>query len=375
MEILDKARLLIVDDEEGMRDTLFDILTDRGYEVETAASGVEGVEKARNGSFNVVLLDIRLPDWLGTEVLREIKKASPRVEVIMMTAYASLETSIQALNQGAYAYVLKPLSVEELLVTIERALEKQQLATENARLLVKLQDAYQALKEMDKMKSEFIAIAGHELRTPLSIILGYATLLQEDADGATAEQLGIVVNSAVRLRSLLDDMFSLRHVETGEAELELKEFFLDESLDEVVQELLPLASGKDQDIAIQLARRPFPIKADREKLYLVLAHLLSNAIKFTPEGGKITVSAEPFMENGRAYVQCSVADTGLGIPPEEMERIFRRFYQVEDSLTRIHGGMGLGLSVVKSMVELHGGRVWVESEVGKGSTFSFILPQ
>ena len=126
---------------------------------------------------------------------------------------------------------------------------------------------------------------------------------------------------------------------------------------------------------MQLAERPFLIRADQEKLYLVLAHLLSNAIKFTPEGGRITVRAERFTEDGRDHVRCSVADTGMGIPPKEMQRIFHRFYQVEDSLTRAHGGIGLGLSVVKSMVELHGGRVSAESGVGKGSTFSFIVPQ
>jgi signal transduction histidine kinase len=166
-------------------------------------------------------------------------------------------------------------------------------------------------------------------------------------------------------------MLNLRHLEMGKPQVKLEQIILRHAIDEAVRDLSPLAESKRQSIAIKLPEG-FPlITADRQKLGLILVNLLSNAVKFTPEGGRIAIEAK---WNERE-VLVSVNDTGIGIPPEEHERIFERFYQVGDSLTRKHGGIGLGLSIVEGMVELCGGRIWVESEVGRGSTFNFTIPQ
>ena len=244
------------------------------------------------------------------------------------------------------------------------------IAIENARLVTEIHRAYGELSELDQLKSEFVAIASHELQTPLTVILGYASFLKADVTGAASEQLDAVLQSALRLRSLIGDMVNLRHIETGEAELELEQLSLNELVTTITSEFASLAEARKQSIGIKLASQPPIVEADRQKLHLVLANLLSNAIKFTPEGGRIQVAVEA--KGNEVWV--SVRDAGIGIPPREQERIFDRFYQVEPSLTRRFEGIGLGLSIAKGMVELHGGRIWVERVEGMGSSFTFALP-
>lgn len=244
------------------------------------------------------------------------------------------------------------------------------IAIENARLMAEIQKAYEELSELDRLKSDFVAIASHELQTPLSVILGYASFLKAQTTGVASEQVDAVLQSALRLRSLIDDMVNLRHIETGQAELELEPLSLNELVATTAAEFASLAEAKKQSVHIKLASQPLTVKADRQKLYLVLANLLSNAIKFTPKEGRIQVAVEA--KGHEVWV--SVRDTGIGIPRREQERIFDRFYQVEPSLTRRFEGMGLGLSIAKGMVELHGGRIWVESVEGMGSSFTFALP-
>jgi signal transduction histidine kinase len=244
------------------------------------------------------------------------------------------------------------------------------IAIENARLVAEIQKAYEELSELDRLKSDFVAIVSHELQTPLTVILGYASFLKKEATGAASEQVDAVLQSALRLRSLINDMINLRHIETGEAELEPERLSLNELATVITAEFASLAEAKKQSVNIQLASQPPIVEADRQKLHLVLANLLANAIKFTPEGGRIQVEIKT--KGNEVWV--SVRDTGIGIPPSKQERIFDRFYQVEPSLTRRFEGMGLGLSIAKGMVELHGGRIWVESVEEMGSSFTFALP-
>jgi len=217
------------------------------------------------------------------------------------------------------------------------------IAIENARLFEETQRAYQELRQLDQMKSEFINIAAHELRTPLAILMGHADLLESELEGDLRERVQIIT----------------------------RELSVQQAIDEAVLDMASLARAKDQIIETHVPAGLEPVRADPQKLYIVLSNLLSNAIKFTPPGGRIRVQA---LERGDA-VQISVQDTGPGIPHHLHDKIFDRFYQVEKSLTRAHEGMGLGLSIVKGMVELWGGQVWVESEMGKGSTFSFTIPR
>lgn len=244
------------------------------------------------------------------------------------------------------------------------------VAIDNARLVTALQKAYAQLNQVDQIKSNFIAIASHELRTPLGLILGYAALLKDDVKPDAQAQLDVVLNSALKLRALIDDMVNVQHIEEGQAPLDLTEFVLQDLIRDAAAALQELAAAKEHQVTLDLPAAAVTIKADRAKLTLALNNLLANAIKFTDPGGHILLALHT--SDGEAEVH--VADTGSGIPADEIERIFERFYQVEPHLTRRHGGLGLGLTIAKGMIELHGGRIWCESGVGLGSRFSFTVP-
>lgn len=244
------------------------------------------------------------------------------------------------------------------------------IAIENAHLFQKIQQAYDELKELDHLKSEFINIAAHELRTPLAILIGYASVMAEESTGMDRERVDIITRNAMRLSVLVDDMLNLNYLETGQAQLKIEEVVLQDVVQEVLLDMRAMADEKSLHIDVDISTRFPPLQTDQQKLDLILMNLLSNAIKFTPEGGHISLKA--WRHRDKAAV--AVSDSGVGIPPEERDKIFDRFYQVEDSLTRQQGGIGLGLALVKSLVELCQGEIRVESEVGKGSTFTFELP-
>jgi signal transduction histidine kinase len=246
------------------------------------------------------------------------------------------------------------------------------IAIENARLMDELQEAYRDLSEVERIKGDFVSIASHELRTPLSLILGYASFLKENVSGQASEQADIVLSSAIKLRSIIDDMVNLRHIQAGEVTLERSMFSLRSLMLEVVEEFKEFADAKQQILTTRFIPddSPLNIDADQPKIHLVLANLVSNATKFTGESGRVHIDIE---QKGHEY-WINVIDTGIGIPKEEYTRIFDQFYQVEPSLTRKFEGMGLGLSIAKGMVNIHHGRIWVESVVGKGCKFTVVLP-
>jgi signal transduction histidine kinase len=245
------------------------------------------------------------------------------------------------------------------------------IAIHNARLLSRLQAAYDELNELDRRKSDFIAIAAHELRTPLSLILGYATFLREDASGTAREQMEVVLQSAMRLRSLIDDMLNLQEVDSGEATLSLEQLSIQDVVEAGVKEIQYIAEAKEQTIALSMPERAIWVEADRGKLTLVVVNLLSNAVKFTDSGKRLGVQVKT---TGDHQAVMTFWDTGIGIPSDQIGRIFDRFYQVETSLLRRHEGMGLGLSIVKEMVELHHGKIRVQSHMGQGTAFTVTLP-
>ncbi len=244
------------------------------------------------------------------------------------------------------------------------------IALENARLFTETQEAYRQLQMLDHMKSEFINIAAHELRTPLAILMGYASVLEDEVTGIQLDYLSKITRHAMRLRTLIDDMLNLQHLESGTISLAQNEVVLRKVLDEIVQDMSLMIAEKDLDITIDIPE-DFPLLiADRQKLDLIIMNLLHNAIKFTPANGQVLFTAKA---DGQKALM-SVSDTGIGIPQEAIKRIFDRFYQVEKSLTREYGGIGLGLAITRGMVEVCGGEIWVESEEGKGTTFVISLP-
>jgi len=245
------------------------------------------------------------------------------------------------------------------------------VAINNARLVQALQKAYEELSRLDKLKSDFIAIASHELRTPLGVILGYATFLKEDAQGDASEHATKVLNSAIKMRELVEAMTNLNLIQVGSAKLMMLTVPIQQIIQSACAEIQMTAEIKGQKLIQELPDTPIPVQADPEKLGLVFVNLLNNAVRFTQPGGQIVVSAQLV----RDEVWIEVRDNGVGIPTDELENIFKEFYQVEDHMTRRVGGLGLGLSIARGIIKLHNGRIWAESKgEGLGATLKVVLP-
>jgi signal transduction histidine kinase len=283
-----------------------------------------------------------------------------------------------------------PMAIKGTVVGVLEAVNKQQgewtlddraslliiashaaVAIQNARQTEALRNAYNDLSKLDKTKDQFIALASHELRTPLGVILGYASFLKEDAQGEASEHAEQVLTAALHMRNLIEDLVNLRYLQAGEADLIREKVPVKELLTAAHQDIKSLAEAKEQRFALDLSNTHHLVNVDRVKIGMVLENVLNNAVKFTPERGTITLRLEP--RPREAWIQ--VIDTGIGIPAEELEKIFEQFHQVEDHLTRRYNGMGLGLAIARGMVEAHGGRIWAESAgPGQGSTFIIALP-
>jgi signal transduction histidine kinase len=271
---------------------------------------------------------------------------------------------LEAINKNSGEFTRQDAEMLTILADIAG------VAVERARMDENLRRAYAELNDLDQLKTDFISIASHELRTPLTVILGYLSFLREEASPEMMEQFDTVLDAAVHLRTLIQDMLNFQYVDAGQESLTLARLDLVALAREVLAERDETAVAKQQTVTINLPETELPIMADRSVIEVVLNNLFDNAVKFTPQEGHIEITVEARDEE----VWVFVSDTGVGVPPDQYERIFKRFYQVEDPLDRRHEGMGLGLAIVKELVELHQGRVWVESEEGKGSTFFVVLP-
>ncbi|MGD2252749.1 MAG: HAMP domain-containing sensor histidine kinase [Anaerolineales bacterium] len=271
--------------------------------------------------------------------------------------------SVNRREQGHYT--------EDDLEILQALAAQASISIENARLLIKLQSANRELKRLDSMKSNFIAIASHELRTPLGLVLGHATFLKEMLPDGFQEQIEVIVRSALRLKNIVEDMASISHEEQGLARVRREPFSLAALVADVRRRFDQEALEKEISLDVEVPRDdPLIVSGDREKIDLALANIVRNALTFTDPGGEVGIK----VEGGGDFVKVMVADTGIGIPEAEVDLVFERFYQVESHLTRRHGGMGLGLSIAKTMVEMHKGKIGCESKEGVGSLFWFMLP-
>jgi len=228
----------------------------------------------------------------------------------------------------------------------------------------------QEFVELDRLKSDFIAITSHELRTPLGLILGHATFLREIVGDQYNEQLDTIIRNATRLKEIIENLSNVDNYESGAARIRQDKVSIARLIEDVVASFSDMAKKKKINLKANIDTADVPIDADGNKIAIAISNLVKNAIAFTDQGGNILIKSE--VESG--YIKVSVQDDGVGIPAKDLPRIFERFYQAESHLTRRHGGMGLGLSVAKSMIEMHGGRIWAESVEGKGANFIFILP-
>ncbi|NOY99566.1 MAG: GAF domain-containing sensor histidine kinase [Chloroflexi bacterium] len=245
------------------------------------------------------------------------------------------------------------------------------VAVHNAQLVQALKQAYERVSTADQLKSSFLALASHELRTPLGIIIGYATFLREESQGELSEHAEHVLNAAMQMRALLEDMTNLTLLETAESTFKSRAVAIQDVLEKACEEIDELASAKAQTLVFDFPKQPLQVTADSKKLTAAFVNLLHNAVRFSPEGGQIGVGAKREQDGVLSWVQ----DNGIGIPPDQLGEVFQKFYQIESPNVRHYSGMGIGLTIAKGLIEAQGGRIWAESEgENKGSTFKVWLP-
>jgi len=259
---------------------------------------------------------------------------------------------------------------EEDVTILETLASQAAITIQNSILERRLQTAYDELAQLDRLKNDFVAITSHELRTPLGLILGHATFLREIADEKHHEQLDVIIRNATRLKEIIDSLANVDNYQSGTARVRRRSVSIIRIIEEVVVSFQDEAQQKQVTLQMDAGKDGLLVEGDARKIAIALSNLVKNAITFTNSGGHVFVAAEQVP----GYVKVSVIDDGIGIPVQDQPYIFGRFFQVESHLTRKHGGMGMGLSIAKVMIELHGGRIWVESVEGKGSNFIFLLP-
>ena len=313
----------------------------------------------------LVIQDTRADIRHFKSVDRVTKHATNSLVAVPLIVHGQVVGVLEALNKrDDEHYTEEDITILETL----GALAAQ--AIKNVSLDRKVKQAGIELAELERLKTDFIAITSHELRTPLGLILGHATFLREIVGEEYASQLDAIVKNASRLKEIVENLSSVDNVQTGAARVRSHRVSMAKIIEDVVLTFQDDAISRNITLKSDAGVADQSIEADGVKINIALSNLVKNALHFTDAGGTVTIRADE--DNG--YMKVSVSDTGVGIPARDLQKLFDRFYQVEQHLTRKHGGMGLGLSVAKNMIELHGGRIWVESEVGKGSTFTFLLP-
>jgi len=265
----------------------------------------------------------------------------------------------------------KSIYNEDDLIILETLASQAAIAALSTSLIEETENAYTEAKELDQMKNNFIAIASHELRTPLGLVLGHATFLRElISDEQQRSQVEIIIRNATKLKTIIEELANINGYQTGSARFRVKTVPINALIQKICEQFYEQACQNNISLQTNLLTQEIQIEGDEEKLVIAFSNLIKNALIFTNPQGHVVVSIEQLP----GFVQISFDDDGIGIPENELHKIFTRFYQVQSHLTRKHGGMGLGLSATKAMIEMHKGKIWVESVEGKGSKFTVLLP-
>ncbi|MDK1028533.1 MAG: GAF domain-containing sensor histidine kinase [Anaerolineae bacterium] len=331
---------------------------------------------------NVPLTD-SMPGWVFTNgeplIIQDVANDSRHFKEIdqgsNLTTTSLIAVPIQ--HQGDTIGVLECLNksedgnyTEDDVIILEMLAFYATLALANMDLENQISNKSNDTRGLDRLKRNFIAIISHELRTPLGLILGHATVLKEVVSDEHNEALETIIRNSVRLKEIIESLSSIDNIESGLSRIRQRSISVPQLIDEVIVAFKDLAVKKSITLKADIPDRDLYVEADADKITIAIGNLIRNAITFTDEGGQVIVRAESVTGN----VKVSVTDNGVGIPIDDLPLVFERFFQVESHLTRSHAGLGLGLSVAKSMIELHGGKIWVESVEKEGSTINFLLP-
>ncbi|HEY3382415.1 MAG TPA: ATP-binding protein [Vicinamibacterales bacterium] len=371
---METLRVLVVDDETGMRMAIARVLStftvrvgDQteaavNFDVQTAETGEEALERMAAAVPDIVLLDLKLPGISGLDVLRQISERNIQTLTVMITAYATLETAIDATKRGAHDFLPKPFTPDELRVAVRRVVKH---------LMVQRQ-ARQLALEKRQVRFQFISVLGHELKAPLAAIEGFLQILKDGTAGTDPVVQAQVVDRALAraggMRRLISELLDLTRIESGQKRREFSQVDVREVAQAALDTAATAAAERRVSLALHAPEHVW-IVADRGELEILFNNLVSNAVKYNRDGGRVEVCIEP-TDTG---VRFQVADTGIGLSPDEAGRLFQEFVRIKNDRTRAIPGTGLGLSIVKKLAQLYGGDVTVESAPNVGSTFLVVL--
>lgn len=371
MESLD---VLVVDDEFGIRSGVLRILKnftvsypfmddDIQFNIIEAATGEEALEIIDKNPPAVILLDNKLPGIQGVEVLEYINSNQLDILVIMITSYASLDLAVKATNIGAYDFVPKPFTPQELKASMENVAKHYFLR----RMTRKLH------KEGKQIRFQFLTVLSHELKAPLNAIEGYLKIMQEQQAGDSIAAYDKMIDRSLSrvkaMRTLIMDLLDLTRIESGRKKRELGELDLGLVAKSAIETMVPMAIQKDVNIIYDKSTS-VPYIADSEEIEIVFNNLISNAVKYNEDGGTV----ECKIAHLGSEILIVISDTGVGIAEEDLPKLFREFSRIKTTKTKEISGSGLGLSIVKRIVDLYKGRIEVESNVGEGTKFLIYLP-
>ena len=369
-----KLKLLVVDDEPGIRSGTTRALRnfsvgypflkeEFSYDVLEAETGEAAIEILESSAVDIVLLDNKLPGIDGIEVLEYIKNKEMDLSVMMITSYASLDLAVKATNMGAYSFVPKPFTPEELRTSIEGI-------TKN--LFLKRMTR-QMREEGQPNQFQFLSVLSHELKSPINAVEGYIKIMLEKQAGDSVDDYQVMLQRSMErlkgMRSLILDLLDLTRIESGKKSRDIRTIDLHEVAKRVIDTVEPLAIQKNVEVQLDAQENTY-IEADNHEMEIILNNFVSNAVKYNKDGGKVFVTINKTTDS---YI-LKVEDTGIGISEEDQKLLFKDFVRIRNSKTKNITGSGLGLSIAKKMIELYHGEVKIESTPDVGTTFTVVIP-
>ncbi|MDR0646424.1 MAG: hybrid sensor histidine kinase/response regulator [Elusimicrobiota bacterium] len=362
-------KILVTDDDNNLKETLSEILEFEGYGVLRAANVGQCLDIAKDNFLGVILMDYNLPDGTGIDAVKEIKKISPHSQIIMITAYASLDAAVRAVQESVYDFLIKPVDFDYLKRAVKTAVEKITLEQSNRELMEKLKERNAKLSELNNMKTKFFSIVSHDISNSMTVLRMTYDMLKKTIASPDEEQkkkMNFMEEGIEQVFMLVKDLVDWAAIEKGALRLDKTGFDLSDLVKSFHEVFKEKAEAKNIETFFNGCGR-LEVFADAKRIKQILLNIAENALRHTPQNGSITISV---MKIGDKNAKVSVKDTGCGISPSDTGRLFESFYQKGNC-----GRLGLGLSIAREIALSHGGKIWVESEgEGKGAAFSFILP-
>ncbi len=371
-----EIQVLFLDDEPSIIDGLQRLFMREDYGIFVTTSPAKAREMLKQEKIKVMVSDYRMPEISGVKFLREVKEQYPPIVKILFTGFTDFSAAEEAINIGeVYRFISKPWKTAELLSTIRQSIEHYDLVLEAKTKKEELEATNKQLQVMYEMQKEFTSTVSHELRTPLASIKTAIDLVVRRMVGdITKEQedvLGRAKKNVDRLKRLIDDILDLTKMEAGKVQMNLITNDINKVIKEVVEAQKDVAANRGLSLKMELAESMPPVPFDSDRITQVMNNLLSNALKFTRQGG-VTITSINNAE--RNHIIVHIKDTGPGIAEQNLLKVFEKFQQVESADRNEEGGTGLGLAICRQIIERHRGKIWVESKLGEGAAFSFILP-